>query len=103
MAAVHERVQQALEAKEFQEIGPILDQAELEVGCSACKKLKQRDAFAQQLHGARPSSSHCAPRIVARTLPYCMRPRCVQAVDPQVLQDWPCALHMLGHIYNNNL
>jgi hypothetical protein len=31
MAAVEERVQHALEAKAFEEIAPILDQAELEV------------------------------------------------------------------------
>ncbi|KAI8470986.1 MAG: COP9 signalosome [Monoraphidium minutum] len=55
MAGVEERVQHALGAKEFQEVAPILDQAELESG------------------------------------------------DPNVLQDWPCALHLLGHVYNGNL
>lgn len=26
-----------------------------------------------------------------------------QSTDPNVLAQWPAALHMLGHIYNNNL
>ncbi|GBF91747.1 hypothetical protein Rsub_04051 [Raphidocelis subcapitata] len=56
MAGVEERLQAALEAKEFGEVAPILDQAELE------------------------------------------------SSDPNVLSaDWPVALHILGHIYNNNL
>jgi hypothetical protein len=27
----------------------------------------------------------------------------LQSADPDVLSDWPAALHLLGHIYNGNL
>ena len=32
-------------------------------------------------------------------------PRCEQSSDPDVLaaEDWPAALHLLGHIHNDNL
>lgn len=50
-----ERLQHALDNKEFDLVAPILDQAELE------------------------------------------------SADPNVLHDWPCALHLLGHIYNGDL
>jgi len=42
-----------------------------------------------------------APALTPTALPPPSLPR--QSGDPDVLTDWPAALHLLGHIYNNNL
>jgi hypothetical protein len=52
--------------------------------------LAQTEAHATPLTAA----AHCRPRSA---------PARPQSSDPDVLSDWPAALHLLGHIFNNDL
>ena len=126
-----ERLQRALDARAFAEVAPLLDAAELEVCCgcccvcaaccvfgmpSPCVRLCQ-GAVQQQGKGVgqslRPALLRSHPSDALPLLrdaapaptTHHNTPRCDQSSDPDVLaaEDWPAALHLLGHIHNDSL
>lgn len=54
---------------------------------AAARALNTPSPFARALHPPPPIFTPCPP----------------QSSDPAVLNEWPAALHLLGHIYNENL
>lgn len=82
--AVDAAVQSALANQQFDTIAAVLDAAELEVGNTAHQLLKSDD---------QASSSFCVLHVFVVS----------QSSNPNVLLQWPHALHMLGLIYNQQL
>ena len=74
----------ALQQGSFAEVAPILDRCELEVNRRSwigSRAAARAERFALEAAAALPP----------------------QSGNPHVLLDWPHALHILGHLYNNNL
>lgn len=89
--AVEAAVQSALANQQYGRIAAILDAAELEVKLATCNC-----AAALSLR----SGSNQSPCMRAHCL-FCV---CVsQSSNPNVLQEWPHAIHVLGLIYNQQL
>jgi hypothetical protein len=87
--AVEAAVQSALANQQYDRIAAILDAAELEVilalrSCAFTKRLRSCLMLCM--------CTHCVPCVCV-----------LQSSNPNVLQEWPHAIHVLGLIYNQQL
>lgn len=84
-----EAVSSSLQERSYDQIASILDVCELEV-------LANAEGFWRGSLLLLEGHASITPRSNAPLLT-------PQSANPRVLEDWPHALHLLGHIFNKNL
>jgi hypothetical protein len=94
--AARAALDEALREGRFESVAPILDAAELEVRSGTLSKARAPPQ--QQPHRTLGPNMLWTPPLSS---PLLSLP--AQSPDPDVLLNWPHALHILGHIYNGNL
>lgn len=108
MAFNSSQLEAAIKEGRFEDIAPQLDAEELQVPISqSVTHICQRSYVQIKAHLRRSFGQALFPigNVIYGLFERCnTMPVLLQSPNPLVLaQDWPIALHLLGHIYNGNL